>query len=214
MYAMICTRPDLSYAVNLLSRFVNKNNITTWQYLKGILRYLKGTVDLKLVYRKNPNQNFDLFTGFVDSDWAGDKTDRKSTTGYIFKFSGKSTIDWNTKKQRSVADSSTAAEYMALYEAVKEALWLKSLASTIHIHLNNGILIYEDNSGCVKIANNPGSHKLAKHIDIKYHYTKERVEDKSIRVEYISTENQIADIFTKPLGPIKFLKLRKLLGLE
>ena len=80
--------------------------------------------------------------------------------------------------------------------------------------MKNGILLYEDNNGCVKIANNLGSHKLAKHIDIKYHFAKERVGDKSVRVEYISTENQVADVFTKPLGPIKFSRLRKLVGLE
>ena len=95
---MICTRPDLSYAVNILSRFVHNINVSTGQYLKGVLRYSKGTVDLKYVYRRNPNQNFDLFTGFVDSDWAQDKTHRKSTTGCIFNFSGKSTIGCNTKK--------------------------------------------------------------------------------------------------------------------
>ena len=119
---MICTRPDSSCTINVLSRFVNKNNTTAWQYLNGVLRYLKGTSHLKLIYKRNLENNLEILTGYIDSDWPGDKITRISTTGYLFKLYDKCTICWNTKKQRSVADSSTAAEYMALYEAAKEAL--------------------------------------------------------------------------------------------
>lgn len=214
MYLMLCTRPDLSYAINLISRFVNKNNEMVWQYLKGIMRYLKGTCNLRLVYERNYGNNYELISGHVDSDWAGDKISRISTTGYVFKLFDKCIITWNTKKQRSVADSSTAAEYMALFEATKEAVWLKSLGESIKMIVSKGILLYEDNNGCIAIANNPSSHKLAKHIDIKYHYSRENVEKGNIRLKYVETEQQIADLFTKSLGPIKFLKLREKLGLK
>ena len=223
MYLMICTRPDLSFPVNVLSRFVGKNNKTVWEYLKSVLRYLKGTSDLKLVYRRNFNEQFETLTGYVDSDWAGDKIDRKSTTGFLFKLYDKCVICWNTRKQRSVADSSTAAEYMALYEAVKEALWLKSLMGTLKIELRNGllninekkgILIYEDNNGCIAIASNPGSHKLAKHIDIKYHYSREQVAEGNIRLRHVESKEQMADMLTKSVGRVKLLKLRLKMNLE
>ena len=206
MFLMVCTRPDLSFTINLLSRFVKKNDRTVWQYLKGVLRYLKGTSDLKLVYKRNSDNNLEILTGYVDSDWAGDKITRISTTDYLFKLYDKCTIGWNTKKQRSVADSSTAAEYMALYEATKEALWLKSLAKTVNINVNN-VLIYEDNTGCIAIANNPSSYKLAKHIDIKYHYSREQIEKGNIRLKHVVTEKQIADMLTKKVGAALVWKL-------
>ncbi|CAH0564599.1 unnamed protein product [Brassicogethes aeneus] len=124
MYLMICTRPDLSVAVNILSRFMNKCNNELWKCIKRVLRYLKGSIDIKLNYTRRVYNEF--LVGFVDSDWGGsENTDRKSTTGYLFQLFENCTICWNTKRQNSVAVSSTEAEYMALFEAVKEALWLK-----------------------------------------------------------------------------------------
>lgn len=120
MYAMLCTRPDLCIAVNILSRYQNKNNKELWNCLKRVLRYIKGSINLKLTYQKNSFNN--ILIGYVDSDWGSNEIDRKSTTGYIFKLFDNCTISWNTKRQNSVAASSTEAEYMALYEAVKEVL--------------------------------------------------------------------------------------------
>lgn len=204
---------DLSTAINILSRYSNKNNKELWQCLKRVLRYLKGSMNLKLTYRKgNSNQ---ILSGYVDSDWGGDEgTDRRSTTGYLFKLFERCTISWNTKRQASVAASSTEAEYMALFEAVKEALWLKSLASSINIKITRPIIIYEDNTGCISIANNPTSHKRSKHIDIKYHFSREQVEKNEITFEHISTGDQIADALTKPLPQAKFLEFRAGMGIE
>lgn len=182
--------------------------------MQTALRYLKGTSDLKLVYQRNNNQIFDSLQGYADSDWAGDEITRISTTGYIFKLFEKCSVTWNTRKQHSVADSSTAAEYMALHEAVKEALWLRSLGQFVKVDFKNPIIIYEDNNGCIQIANNPTDHKRTKHIDIKYHFTREQVQKGIITLRHISTEEQIADIFTKSLGATKFMKLRHELGLE
>lgn len=206
MYAMVCTRPDLSLSVNLLSRFSNKNNKELWIYLKRILRYKKGTLNFKLTYIKSEHKEF--LCGYVDSDWGGNELNRRSTTGYLFKLFESSTICWNTKKQNSVAASSTEAEYMALYEAVKEALWLRSFILSFKIHLSGPIIIFEDNHGCINIANNPVHHKRTKHIDIKYHFSREQIQNKIVNLKFIPTGHQIADMLTKPLSQQKFVELR------
>ncbi|KAG6439518.1 hypothetical protein O3G_MSEX000841 [Manduca sexta] len=213
MYVMLCTRPDLSTSINILSRYSNKNNKELWKCLKRVLRYLKGTIHLKLTFKKCNYTN--ILTGYVDSDWGGsDVNDRKSTTGYLFKIFDSCTITWNTKRQASVAVSSTEAEYMALFEAVKEALWLRSLAVSIKIDIDKPIIIFEDNNGCISIANNPTSHKRSKHIDIKYHFSREQVEKNIIKLNYIPTGEQIADALTKPLPVVTFQKFRGEMSVE
>lgn len=156
-----------------------------------------------------------IISGYVDSDWGGhDENDRRSTTGYLFQLFERCTISWSTRRQASVAASSTEAEYMALFEGVREALWLKSLVVSMNIEISKPITIYEDNNGCISIANNPSNHKKSKHIDIKYHFSREQIEKNVIKLEYVSTENQVADIFTKPLPAMKFVEFRTKMGLE
>lgn len=211
MYAMLCTRPDLCVALNFLSKYQNKNNKELWQSLKRILRYIKGTIELKLIYKKNEYN--ELIIGYVDADWGSNETDRKSVTGFVFKLFENCTITWNSKRQNSVAASSTEAEYMAAFEAVKEALWLQSLLAGINIIISGPIILFEDNKSCIAIANNPTIHKRSKHINIKYHFTREQVQNSLICFKYLSTVDQEADLFTKSLPAPRFQELRSKLGM-
>lgn len=213
MYLMLCTRPDISSSVNIISRYINKNNEEVWRNLKRILRYLKGTINLKLTYTKSNYIN--ILKGYVDSDWGGhDNTNPRSTSGYIFKLFDNNTISWSTKRQTIVALSSTEAEYSALCESGKEALWLKSLGQSIKLDFSNPIPIYEDNQSCISIAENPKLHSRTKHINMKYHFTRQLVDDNDIAIFYIPTGDQIADIFTKPLAAPQHEKLRDQLSLQ
>lgn len=205
MYAMLATRPDICSAVNYFSRFQNCAQEEHWSHLKRVLRYIRGTIGAKLVYERNTN---DLcLVGYADSDWANDVNDRKSITGYVFKLFD-STISWATRKQTSVALSSTEAEFMAICEASKEAIWLKELVNGFEILNVNDVLIFEDNQGCMRIAENPVDHRLMKHVDAKYHFIRDLIKEGVIRIEYIRTDDQIADIMTKALQKGQFIKLR------
>ena len=150
----------------------------------------------------------------MDSDWGSNDIDRKSTSGYLYKLFTTCTITWNTRKQQTVAVSTTEAEYIALFESVKEAMWLKSLLTSIGIRVLNPVVIFEDNTGCINIANNPTNHKRSKHIDIKYHFTREQLEKGNITIKYVSTGEQQADIFTKAVPVAKFEAMRNNIGLQ
>lgn len=179
-----------------------------WKYLKRILRYLEGSIELKLVYKINYSFKDLLLIGYADADWGNDEKDRVSTSGYLFVLFEKCVICWNTRKQKCVADSTCYAEYIALYECTLEALFLKLLLKSINFDIKNPITIFENNNGCITVANIPTSHKRSKHFDIKYHLSREHIEKKIIKVEKISTNKQLADMFTKPLSPVKFIKFR------
>lgn len=208
MYVSVLTRPDISFSISFLSQFNKCNTEYHWKCVKRILRYLQGTKSYCLKFSKDSSD----LVGFVDSDWGSDKRDRRSYTGYVFKLSG-SAISWRSTKQKTVALSSTEAEYMALCEASKEAMYLKNLLSEL-VDISKPLLLYNDNQSAQKLCSNPMFHDRSKHIDIKYHFVRNAVLDNVIEVKYLSTDNMIADILTKVLGATKFCKFVSGLGLR
>ena len=203
------TRPDILHIVNQLSRFLDKPNESHWKAAKHILRYLKGTIDLRLTFLKNSNSDI---IGDSDADWSGDLNDRKSTTGYYFKFEGNGgAISWEVKKQATVALSSAEAEYQAMAAAVQEAIYLRALLEDFGLPMKKSIDIGEDNQSCIKMCHNPVMHKRSKHIDTKLHFIRERVENKEVKIHYVPTEEMTADILTKSLPRVKVQKHRTVL---
>lgn len=206
LYVVSGSRP-----VSLLAHFQGTASIALFKTLKRVLRYIKGTIDYKLVYR---NESNNILMGYADADWGGDCRDRKSTSGYCFKLFG-CTVSWSSKKQLCVALSSTEAEYIALSTAVSEACWLGSLLLDFDLFLVvHPIVIFEDNQSTIKVAKNPENHKRLKHIDIKYHFIRDKVSEGIVKIDYLKTDDQVADMFTKPLCKASLCKFSNQLGLK
>lgn len=208
MYIAVCTRPDIAHAASLLSQFNNCHSDTHWKAAKRVLRYLKGTIDYSIVYEKSRLS----VTGYVDADWASNQLDRRSYTGYVFKI-GNSAVSWESRKQRTVALSSTEAEYMALCEGAKEAKFIRSFFYECLGKLIS-VTLFNDNQSAQKICNSQINHSRSKHIDIRHHYVRQIVKDKIVELEYLPTEHMPADVLTKPLGKDKHFNCVSNLGLR
>lgn len=208
MYGMIATRPDLSFAVNYFSRYQHDQTEARWKGLKRILRYIKGTLNYNLCYKPKGAENL---TCYVDADF-GSESDRKSTSGFLLQVFG-NTVCWTTRRQTSVSLSSTEAEYVALATAAAELTWLKNLLVDLNINSNIPPTIYEDNQSCIHLLSK-WEHKRLKHVDIKYNFVRDLHEKKLIKVVYINTKNQLADILTKSIPKIQFVKLRASIGIQ
>lgn len=210
-YMSTATRPDVAAAVGVLSQYMSRPNKEHWIGVKRVMRYLKGTLMYGLKFYAHEEEP-ELF-GYSDADWAGDVDTRRSTSGYVFQI-GSSTISWSSKKQATVAKSSTEAEYVALSSATQEAVWLRSLMGDLGRRLDAPTIIYEDNQGAIELAKNAKYHNRTKHIDICHHFVRERVISNEIQVIYCPTGDMIADIMTKGLAKLSFEKLRDLLGVH
>jgi len=193
-YATLTTRPDLCAATNYLSRFQSCFNETHYAHAKRILRYINGTIDMKMVYRRS--MGADILVGYTDADWGGDKNDRKSTSGYVFKVFG-NTVSWGSRKQSTVSLSSTEAEYIALAHGICEAKWIRHLLNELGIKYSEPTPIYEDNQSCIKVAVEPREHKRMKYVDIKYNFIRDEVAKGEVKIIYKATNEQIADIMNR-----------------
>lgn len=193
MYAVSGTRPDLCFAVSLLSRYQNCANSALLSALKRVLRYVKHTLDYKIVYKCNNNE----LHGYCDADWGGDQRDRKSTSGYLFLFAN-CLIMWGSKKQSSVSLSSTEAEYISMSMAASEACWLINLLHDLDVKNVCPVKLYCDNQSAILNASTDSVKRL-KHVDIRYHFIKDLITNKKIDIQYVSTCEQLADMLTKSL---------------
>ncbi len=212
LYAAVATRPDVAYAVSTCCRFTSDPTVAHLTAAKRVLRYLRGTADYGLLYvwPETPGKN-DLI-GYSDADWAGDRDSRRSTTGHLFLFSG-AAISWLSQRQPVVALSSTEAEYVALSSAAQQAIWLRRLLTELGVNTSLPTPICEDNQGAICLATNPVAHKKSKHIQIRHHYIRECVADKSVELHYVPTADMVADLLTKALPKPAFQRLRKRLGI-
>jgi len=198
-FAMICSRPDIAFEVSRVAQFSENPGELHWKRVKRILRYLKGTMNYSLVLGSKDSSL--KLTGFCDADWGGDHDNRRSTTGFLFTLAG-SAVSWSSKLQRTVAQSSCEAEYMAAGEATKEAKWLTQLLSDLGHSMTSPTIIFSDNQGAIDLSRNPGHHHRTKHIDIRHHFIREVQEAGVIALKFIPTNEQPADMLTKSLvGP-------------
>ncbi|KAG6619109.1 putative integrase [Phytophthora cinnamomi] len=190
MHLMTSTRPDIAFAVGYVSRFMENPQVEHWIAVKRIFRYLQGTKSHGL--RFSPGKDID-FQGYSDADWAGDLSDRKSTSGYLFQVAG-GPISWGSKKQSSVSLSTSEAEYIALSLAIQEGKWVHKLLCEILVAAGGvtpELKIFEDNQSCIKMTKNPVNHGRAKHIDIKYHHIRDEVKRGEVIVEYCETATML-----------------------
>ena len=206
MYAMVGTRPDIAFAVGFLGRFSSNPTEFNLNLAKKCVRYLIGTQNSKILFSKSSSPKSELkLEMYADSDWGGSE-DRKSITGYLALING-APVSWQSKRQPTVALSSTEAEYMAATQATKEAIWLRQLLSELGHPQNGATVIFEDNNGCIELAKNPIHHACTKHIDIQHHFVREKVLSGEVELVHCSTNEQLADILTKPLVRDKFRPL-------
>jgi hypothetical protein len=206
MYLMISTRPDLAFVVQQLSQFLANAGLKHWQAAKRALRYVKGTLDYGLVLGGTYDANAPLHA-YADSDFANCVDTRRCVGGFI-TFWYNSAISWVAKRLRSIVISTTEAELMILCLLAQECLFIKQAAGELGHPITQAIPLYEDNQSTIQVVNNSGQHGRTKHIEVRYHFLNDLVEENVFRLVYTDTRNQIADIFTKPLDIATFCALR------
>ncbi|XP_019177709.1 PREDICTED: uncharacterized protein LOC109172914 [Ipomoea nil] len=192
------TRPDLSYASNHLCQFMHSPSVDHWGLVKCVLRYIKVTLNYGL--RLSPSSSVAIHA-FSDSDWAGCQIDRTNTSGYAV-YLGSNLISWLSRKQRTVACLFIEAEYKALPDVSAEVTWVVSLLRELGLHSGQPSTLWCDNLGEIYLCANPVFHARTKHVEIDYHFVRDKVASGDFIVNFVSTKHQLADIFTKPLpGP-------------
>ena len=205
---LTATRPDIMFAVSMLSRFMHCASEVHLQAVKRIVRYVKGTVDYGVKYTHS--QNFQ-FHGYSDSDWGGSIDDMKSTTGYCFSF-GSGMFSWSSKKQDIVAQCTAEAGYVATTVAMNQAIWLRRILADLHMEQKEPTQILVDNQAAISISNNHVFHGRTKHFKIKLFFLREAQREGEVKLIYCRTEDQSADILTKVLPKARFEALRNKLG--
>ena len=204
------TRPDIAFAVSMVSQFMHAPGHEHLEAVFRILRYLKGSPGKGLLYKNHRHLQVEAYT---DADWAGSMTDRRSTSGYC-TFVGGNLVSWRSKKQSVVARSSAEAEFRALAHGICEALWVEKLLQELKVHSAPPIKLYCDNKSAISIAHNPVLHDRTKHVEVDKHFIKEKVERGQICITYVPTTEQSADILTKGLPKKSFDNITSKLSME
>ncbi|KAK2382406.1 putative mitochondrial protein [Trifolium repens] len=206
---LTASRPDILYSVCLCARFQSDPREPHLTAVKRIFRYLKGTTNLGLLYKKSLDSKL---VGFCDADYAGDKIERKSTSGNC-QFIGENLISWASKRQTTIALSTAEAEYISAAKCCTQLLWMKYQLEDYNI-AESSIPLYCDNTAAIHLSKNPILHSRAKHIEIKHHFIRDHVQKGTINIQFIDTDHQWADIFTKPLAIERFDFIKKNLNMH
>ena len=222
IHLMVYSRPDISFALGKLSQYMSDPAVRHSHGVKGLLRYIRSTAELGITYKGGSEIQL---IGYSDADYAADKSDRKSTMGQVFMLGG-GPISWSSRKQKSVSTSTTEAEYMALSECSRQAVWLTGLLNELcYSKYVNGqistkdiqqtqVELKGDNQGSISLVKNRQVSERSKHIDVAYHYVRDLQRNGKINVSYIGTNDMIADGLTKPLAHTKFDRFLQLLGMK
>lgn len=210
LYISTMSRPDITFAISYLSRFLDKPTKTLWTAAKRILRYIKETIDYSLVYEKNTNNEINIYT---DADWGTDKVDRKSTSG-VAVYYGKNLIAWMSRKQTTVALSTAEAEYLAASVAMTEGISIKGIAIELSHDETIPMKLNIDNQSAIHLIKSFENSQRSKHIDIKAHFIKDIIAKNITTLGYIPTHENVADIFTKATNYNSFIKFRDKLGIK
>lgn len=208
MYLAVGTRPDISHAVGMVSRFMENPTVAHEAAAKRIVKYIRKTINFGILYNCSKSARLKAYS---DADYAGDIDTRRSTSGYVFLF-GDSVVSWGSERQKSVSLSTTESEYMAAALCTQELIWIKKLFGEILGEDAFDATLYMDNQSAIRLIKNPEFHKRSKHIDIKYHFIREKYEDNFFKLEYVSTKEMLADVFTKAIPPQNFGNLVKKLS--
>lgn len=192
-YLALAARPDIMFVVAKISLFLSSPKLCHWMAVKRIIRCIYGTKNYGILY-KSKNDDIPTLIGFSDADFVGDLPTRKSSTRYVF-VSQNGAITWCSRKRRTVSLSTTEAEYIAARETAKEAIWIHNLNMELHNLKDGGITIFVDNQSVIRLAKNPEHHNGTKHIDVRYHIIPQQVEDSSIKINYMKSEDQLAGLY-------------------
>ncbi|KAF7346239.1 Integrase catalytic domain-containing protein [Mycena sanguinolenta] len=198
-YLAVATRPDIAYAVGVLSRFSKNPGWTHWIALKRVLRYLKGTIDQKLTFSGTMGEQGEFFTTYSDADHGGNPDNGRSTSGFVIMMGG-GAISWSSRLQSFVTLSTTEAEYVSAVSAGQEIIWLQNLLEELGYRRDGGATLLIDNQSAISVAKNPDHHGRVKHLDLRFYWLRDVVAEKRILVEHCSTVDMTADVMTKGLG--------------
>lgn len=190
------TRPDIAYAVGVVSQFMHNPQKHHYEAVIRIMRYLKKTPGFGLLFKNNGHLNIEAYT---DADWAGSQVDRRSTSGY-FTLVGGNLVTWRSKKQKVVALSSAEAEFRGIVKGITEILWIRKLLLELGLAIPSPAYLKCDNKASISISENPVQHDRTKHIEIDRHFIREKLDDGVIALPFVRSEDQLADVLTKAVN--------------